>query len=72
MCKILRAVESPLLGYNDLQGGFEELQGIVAQGQERNRGFSREKFRGVSGLPCPYKVSLSSPEPLISLVTTQQ
>jgi hypothetical protein len=25
MCKVQRAVESPLRGYNDLQGGFEEL-----------------------------------------------
>jgi hypothetical protein len=28
MCKVLRAVESPLLGYNDLQSGFEELWDI--------------------------------------------
>jgi hypothetical protein len=25
MCKVLRAVESPLRGYNDLQEGFEGL-----------------------------------------------
>jgi hypothetical protein len=28
MCKVLRAVECPLRGYNDLQGGFEELWSI--------------------------------------------
>jgi hypothetical protein len=32
-CKVLRAVESPLLGYNDLLGGFEELDCIVNQGR---------------------------------------
>jgi hypothetical protein len=53
MCKVLRAVESPLLGHNDLQGDFEELCCIVSQGRQRNRGFSREKFRGVSMPPCP-------------------
>jgi hypothetical protein len=25
MCKVLRAVESPFIGYNDLQEGFEGL-----------------------------------------------
>ena len=30
MCKVLRAIESLLRGYNDLQGGFEELWSIVA------------------------------------------
>jgi hypothetical protein len=53
MCKVLRAVECPLLGYNDLQAGFEELWSIVSQGRQKNREFSREKIRGVSGLPCP-------------------
>jgi hypothetical protein len=47
MCKLLRAVESPLRAYNDLLGGFEELYCIVPQGRQRNRGFSREKIRGV-------------------------
>jgi hypothetical protein len=46
-CKVLRAVESPLLGYNDLLGGFEELDCIVPQGRQRNGGFSRERIRGV-------------------------
>ena len=41
-CKVLRAVESSLLGYNDLLGGFEELDCIVPQGRQRNGGFSRE------------------------------
>jgi hypothetical protein len=40
MCKVLRAVESPLRGYNDLQDGFEELWSIVAPGQERNKRLS--------------------------------
>jgi hypothetical protein len=31
MCKVLGAVECPLRGYNDLQGGFEELWSIVAR-----------------------------------------
>ena len=53
MCKVLRAVEPPLLGYNDLQEGFEELYCIVNQGRQRNREFSREKIRGVSMPPCP-------------------
>jgi hypothetical protein len=30
MRKVLRAVESPLRGYNDLQGGFVEFWSIVA------------------------------------------
>jgi hypothetical protein len=47
MCKVLRAVESPLCGYNDLQGGFEELWSIVAQGQEKNRRSLRGIGRGV-------------------------
>jgi len=42
------------------------------QDWQRNGGFSREKIRGVSMLPSPYKVSLSSAKPLISPVTTQQ
>jgi hypothetical protein len=50
-----RAVESPLLGHNDLLGGFEELDCIVPQGRQRNRGFSREKIRGVSMPPCPLR-----------------
>jgi hypothetical protein len=29
----LRAVEGPLRGYNDLQGGFEELERIMVRGQ---------------------------------------
>jgi hypothetical protein len=53
MCKLLRAVESPLRAYNDLLGGFEELDCIVPQGRQRNRGFSSEKISGVSDLPCP-------------------
>jgi hypothetical protein len=38
MCKILRAVESPLRRYNDLQGGFEELERIMVWGRQRNLG----------------------------------
>jgi hypothetical protein len=53
MCKVLRAVECPLLGYNDLEEGFEGLYCIVNQGRQRNRGFSRDKIRGVSMPPCP-------------------
>ena len=41
------AVESPLLGYNDLLGGFEELDCIVPQGRQRNGRFSRERIKGV-------------------------
>jgi len=29
MCRVLRAVENLLRGYNDLQDGFEELWSIV-------------------------------------------
>jgi hypothetical protein len=28
MCKVLRAVESPFIGYKDVLGGFEELWSI--------------------------------------------
>jgi hypothetical protein len=48
MCKVLRAVESPLRGYNDLQDGFEELWSIVAPGQERNKRLSCVYVRGAS------------------------
>jgi hypothetical protein len=61
MCKVPWAVERPLRGYNNVLGGLEELYCIVNQGRQRNQGFSREKIRNVSGLPCPYKVSLPSP-----------
>jgi len=44
--KVLRAVESPLLGYNNLQGGLEELDCIVPQGRQRNGRFSRERIKG--------------------------
>jgi hypothetical protein len=50
MCKVHRAVESPLRGYNDLQGGFEELWSIVAWGRERNREPLRCLVRGVSNV----------------------
>jgi hypothetical protein len=33
MCQVLRAVESPLRGYKDLQGGLEELERIMVRGQ---------------------------------------
>jgi hypothetical protein len=58
MCQVLWAVESPLRGYNDLNGGFEELDCIVDQGRQRYGGFSREKVRGVSMPPC-HLVSIS-------------
>jgi len=32
-CKVPWAVESPLSGYDNLQGGFEELYYIVNQGR---------------------------------------
>jgi hypothetical protein len=38
MCKVLRAVESPLRGYNDLQGGFEELWSIGGWGLAEESG----------------------------------
>src|SRR5215208_2803527 len=50
MCKVLWAVESPLRGYNDLQGGFEELWSIVVWGRERNREPLRCLVRGVSNV----------------------
>jgi hypothetical protein len=53
MCKVLLAVECPFLDFNGVQGGFEGLQGEVAQGRQRNRGFSRAKIRGVSMPRCP-------------------
>ena len=72
ICKVLRAVESPLRGYNDLLGGFEELDCIVPQGRLRNGGFSREKIRGVSIPPCSLRSITFLSQPLISPVTTQQ
>jgi hypothetical protein len=33
MCKVLTAVEGSLRGYNDLKGGFEELERIMVRGQ---------------------------------------
>ena len=53
MCKVLRAVECPLLAYNDLQEGFEKLYCIVNQGRQRNRGFQGDKIRGMSMPLCP-------------------
>jgi hypothetical protein len=53
MCKVLGAVDGSFVGYNDLQEGFEELYCIVNQGRQRNRGYSRDKIRGVSMPPCP-------------------
>jgi hypothetical protein len=47
-CKVLRTVESPLLGYKDLLGGYEELDCIVPQGRQRNRGLFSGLVRGVS------------------------
>src|SRR5919107_1768339 len=59
MCKVLLVVECPLLAYNNVLGGFEELYCIVDQGRQRNGGFSRERIRGVWKPLCPYKASLS-------------
>jgi hypothetical protein len=56
-------VECPFIGYNDVSHGFDELCCIVDQGRRRNRGFSREKIRGVKAYLPPYKVPLSSPKP---------
>jgi hypothetical protein len=33
MCQVLTAVEGSLRGYNDLKGGFEELERIMVRGQ---------------------------------------
>jgi hypothetical protein len=38
MCKVLRAVESLFIGYNDLQGGFEELWSIGDWGSAEESG----------------------------------
>jgi hypothetical protein len=38
MCKVLRAVESPLRGYNDCQDGFEGFWCIVAWGSAEESG----------------------------------
>jgi len=38
MCKILRAVEGMLLGYNDLQAALRGY-GSLGQDRQRNRGF---------------------------------
>jgi hypothetical protein len=46
-------VGSTFIGCKDVQGGFEELQGIVARGRQRNRGFSRENIRDVLMPPRP-------------------
>jgi hypothetical protein len=70
MCKVLRAVESPLRGYNDLQDGFEELWNIEDQGRQRNLGLFSRLVRGVSR-PCepPRNPLFPLPNPLISPVT---
>ena len=41
-------MEGPLLGYNNVLGGLEELYCIVTQGRQRNRGFFSGMLRGVS------------------------
>jgi hypothetical protein len=48
LCNVLRAVESPLRGYNDVQGGFEGLWNILAWGRQRNRQFFSAMIRGLS------------------------
>jgi hypothetical protein len=53
MCKVLRAVEGSFVGYKGIQGAFEELYCILAQGRQRKRGFSRDDIRGVSMPTCP-------------------
>jgi hypothetical protein len=62
-CKVLRAVESPLLGYNDLLGGFEELDCIVPRDRKRNGGFWRERIRGVDASLPPTKYHFPLPNP---------
>src|SRR5215211_1421008 len=47
MCKILRAVEGMLLGYNDLQAALRGY-GYLGQDRQRNRGFFSGIVRGVS------------------------
>jgi len=47
MCKILRAVEGMLLGYNDLQAALRGY-GYLGQDRQSNRGFFSGIVRGVS------------------------
>ena len=51
-CKVLWAVESPLLGYNDLLGGFEGLWSVRRSGQE-------ERAKSLMGKPL--EVPTASP-----------
>ena len=44
MCKILRAVEGMLLGYNDLQAALRGY-GYLGQDRQRNRGFFSSMLR---------------------------
>jgi hypothetical protein len=64
MCKVLRAVESLLLGYNDLQGGFEELWSIGDWGLAEESGILQRHAQGCvepsRGLEDP-KLPLSAP-----------
>lgn len=63
----LRAVASQLRGYNDLQAGFEELQGMVAQDQERSKILSYVYVRGMSrSRKVPRDWSLPLPDPTIA------
>ena len=47
MCKALRAVQSPLRGYNDLQGDFEELWNIGDREVPVLRAFSSRQLTRV-------------------------
>jgi hypothetical protein len=47
MCKVLRAVESLLRGYKDLQGDFEELWNITDREVPVLRAFSSRQLTRV-------------------------
>jgi hypothetical protein len=56
MCKVLRAVESPLRGYNDLQGGYED---VWTSGEETEHGRDKVLAQNL-GIYRPHR-----PHPLI-------
>src|SRR5215217_6762133 len=67
-CKSSRSRSS----YKGIQGGFEGLQGIVAQGRQRKRGSSSEEIRGMSNTCDGPKIPtfLSRPYTSVQLAPT--
>jgi hypothetical protein len=63
MCKVLRAVESPLRGYNDLQDGFEELYCPESGSAVKSWVLEREDQRCVDTCLPPTKYPFPLPNP---------